>query len=307
MIIKILQFGIKYLRDPKYRFLRNADIGIYNGMDDEKFLRIKYRYLMGKELNLDDPQTYNEKLQWLKLYDHNPLYTTMVDKYEAKKYVASLIGQKYIIPTLGVWNRFEEIEFDKLPNQFVLKCTHDSGGIVICRDKSQLDIKKAKKKIEKCLRKNYYYQGREWPYKNVKPRIIAEEYKEDSNSFDLKDYKFFCFDGVPKALFVATDRQSSSETKFDFFDAEFRHLDIRNGHPNSSTSIEKPKSFDEMLSLAAVLSKNIPHARIDFYEIDGKPYFGEITLSHWSGMVPFEPEEWDYKFGEWIKLPNKRN
>ena len=258
---------------------------------------------MGKWLNFKNPQTYNEKLQWLKLYNRKPEYTRMVDKYEAKKYVAEIIGEEHIIPTLGVWDSVDEIDFNTLPQQFVLKCTHDSGGIVICKDKSLLDIDAAKRKLRKGLKHNYYYQNREWPYKDVKPRIIAEQYMEDESGYELKDYKWFCFDGVPKALFIATDRGAANEeTKFDFFDADFNHLPFTNGHPNATRTIAKPKGFEKMKKLAAILSKGHPHLRVDFYDINGHIYFGELTFYHWSGMVKFEPEEWDYTFGSWIDL-----
>lgn len=261
---------------------------------------------MGSSLDLLSPRTFNEKIQWLKLYDRKPIYTTMVDKYEAKKYVANIIGEEYIIPTLGIFNKVDDIDFDALPSQFVLKCTHDSGGIVICKDKCTFDKNVAKHTLDEYLHRRYYWRNREWPYKNVKPRIIAEQYMEDSKSHELRDYKFFCFDGEVKALFIASDRQKKGEeTKFDFFDADYNHLDIRNGHPNSEIMPTKPLSFEKMKYLAAKLSKGIPHVRVDFYEVNGKCYFGELTFSHWSGLVKFEPEEWDYKFGGWINLPCK--
>jgi hypothetical protein len=258
---------------------------------------------MVQELNLRNPKTVNEKLQWLKLYDRKPEYINMVDKYEAKKYVAGIIGEEYIIPTLGVWETFDEIDFDSLPEQFVLKCTHDCGGLVICRDKSKLDLEKAKKKINSCLKRCYYYDHREWPYKNVKPRIIAEAYMEDSVTAELRDYKFFCFNGEAKMLFIASDRQTKGEeTKFDFFDIDFNHLPFTNGHPNAKNIPEKPLCFDQMKALAEKLSAGVPHLRVDFYEVDGKIYFGELTFSHWSGMTPFDPEKWDLKIGEWLKI-----
>lgn len=258
---------------------------------------------MGKKLNLDNPQTFNEKLQWLKLYDRKPIYTLMVDKIEAKKLVAEAIGEEYIIPTLGVWDRFDDIDFDKLPNQFVLKCSHDSGGLVICRDKNTLDFEAARKKINDCLSHSFFWAGREWPYKDVKPRILAEQYMEDEATHELRDYKIFTFGGVPKALFIATDRGSNEETKFDFFDAEFKHLPFTNGHPNADVTPAKPETFEKMKELASKLSQNIPQLRVDFYEVNGKTYFGELTFAHWSGLMPFEPEKWDKTFGDWIELP----
>lgn len=271
---------------------------------DYLFLKTIFPLKVGYKLNLNNPQTYNEKIQWLKLYDRNPKYTTMVDKAEAKKYVAGIIGEEYIIPTIAVYNSVEEIDFDKLPNQFVLKVTHDSGGVVICKDKSILNIPSTLALLNKSLKINYYWKNREWPYKNVKPRIIAEEYKSDEEGC-LNDYKFFCFDGEPVYMFIATDRfAKGEETKFDFFDMDFNHLPFVNGHPNANTPIQKPQCFEEMKTIAAELSKGIPHVRVDLYEVDGHVYFGELTFSHWSGMVPFVPEEWDYTFGKYIKLPD---
>lgn len=272
------------------------------------FLKIAYRIKMRRKLNLVNPVTYNEKLQWLKLYDRKEVYTKLVDKYEVKKIVASIIGDEYIIPTLGIWHHFDEIDFESLPDQFVLKCTHDSGGVVVCKNKKSLDKKKAKSIIEDSLKRNFFQVGREWPYKNVLPRIIAEEYKEDPDTKELRDYKFFCFDGNVKSLFIASDRFSESEeTKFDFFDANFTHLPFTNGHPNASVPPKKPNQFDLMKELAAKLSLGIPQVRVDFYEVGDKVFFGEMTFFHWSGMKAFIPEEWDYKFGEYIKLPNIRN
>lgn len=274
---------------------------------DEQYLKAVFRHIMGKELDLKNPQTFNEKLQWLKLYDRKPEYTQMVDKYEAKRFVASIIGEEYIIPTLAVYNNTSEIDLSSLPEKFVLKCTHDSGSIAICKDKRTFRKDEAFAILEKGLKKNYFWENREWPYKNVKPRIIAETYMEDIGTGELRDYKFFCFGGKVKALFIAKDRQEDEETKFDFFDADFHHLDIRNGHPNASVPPGKPLSFEKMKEMAERLSQGIPHLRVDFYEANGKIYFGELTFSHWSGFTPFEPHEWDITFGSWLKLPTKMN
>lgn len=275
-------------------------------LPDALYLKLLFKHRVGYKLNLDNPKTYNEKLQWLKLNDIHPEYTRMVDKVEAKKYVASIIGEEYIIPTLGVYESVDDIDFDKLPLQFVLKCTHDSGGIVVCKDKSKLDVEQAKAKLKKGWGQNYFKYNREYPYRDVKPRIIAEVYMEDEKTAELRDYKFFCFNGDVKALFIASDRMTSGEeTKFDFFDAEYNHLPFTNGHPNAKVKPEKPSRFELMKELAAKLSENMPQVRIDFYEVNGKVYFGEITFFHWSGMTPFMPLEWDYKFGEWIKLPQQ--
>lgn len=273
-------------------------------LPDEFYLKLFFRLIMHKKLDLKNPQSYNEKLQWLKLYDRKTIYTSMVCKYEVKEYIKNILGEEYIIPTLGVWEKVEDIDFSSLPNQFVLKCTHDSGGLVICKDKSKLDINSAKKKLRKCLCTDYYLTSKEWPYKNVKRRIIAEKYMVDESGYELKDYKFFCFDGEVKALFIATDRGvEGEETKFDFFDAEFNHLPFTNGHPNAIITPKKPEHFEEMKEIASKLSKGIPQVRVDLYNINGKIYFGEMTFAHWCGFVPFKPEKWDYIFGSWIKLP----
>lgn len=286
-----------------FMFLSNR--GFFNKMSDETYLKLRYNCIMGRKLNLDNPVTYNEKLQWLKLYDRKPEYTKMVDKYEAKKYVADMIGEEYIIPTLGVWDTVDDIDFDALPKQFVLKCTHDSGGLVICKDKAELDIEETKNTLNHFLHRNFYSIHREWPYKNVKPRIIAEKYMEDESGYELKDYKFFCFNGKVNAMFIATDRNAETETCFDFFDCNFNHMSVINGHPNTKKEIKKPLGFEKMIELAEKLSSGIPQVRIDFYDINGNIYFGEITFFHWSGLKKFEPEKYDKIFGDWITLPNK--
>ena len=291
----------KIVLNPKYILLVLDKIGLHF-LDDKKYLKLKFEYSMDKKLDLDNPKTFNEKLQWLKINDRKDIYTKMVDKYEVKKYVSNIIGEEYIIPTLGIYEKFDEIEFDKLPKSFVIKCTHDSGGIVIVKDKTKFDLKKAKKIINKSLKKNFYYVGREWPYKNVKPRIIIEPYLEDKLYKELRDYKFFCFNGEVKLMFIASNRQNKGETYFDFFDEKFKHLDIINGHQMNPTTPDKPHNFNKMKELAKILSKDMRHLRVDFYEINGKIYFGELTLYHWSGFKPFSPNKWDIKIGENIKL-----
>ena len=282
----------------------NWKLAITKFIPDKLYLQLLYFKHFKHFINFKNPQTFNEKIQWMKLYNRNPQYTKMVDKYEAKKYVAEKIGDEYIIPTLGVWDSPEEIDFDSLPNQFVLKWNHDSGSIVICKDKSTLDRKAALKKMQKGKKFSGYWYGREWQYKDVKPRIIAEQYMEDDLTKELRDYKFFTFNGEAKVLYISTDRQNpNEETKFDFFDMQFNHLDLINGHPNALVSPEKPRNFDEMKRIAEKLSQGMPFLRVDLYEINGRVYFGELTLSHMSGFVPFEPSDWDQKFGEWIILP----
>lgn len=270
---------------------------------DKFYLRLRYRLTFHKKLNLKNPVTYNEKLQWMKLYDRNPIYSRLVDKYEVKKYINEVIGNEYVIPTIGIWNRFEEIDFDMLPDEFVLKCTHDSGSVIICENKLEFDIEKARNHFNKKLKKSEYLGGREWAYKNVKPRIIAEPYFRDETGGPLKDYKFFCFDGQVKSLFIATDRGTEgTDVKFDFFDENYNHLNLKHGHENAEYIPQKPVCFDEMKRIASMLSKGLRHARIDLYYINHRIYFGEITFYHHCGFVKFEPEEWDEAFGNWLKI-----
>lgn len=273
---------------------------------DKLYIQLRWKACGLKyPLNLKEPRTFNEKLQWLKLYDRNPLYTKLVDKYLVKSYIANRGGVR-IIPTLGVYDRFEDIDFTKLPNQFVLKTTHDSGTVIICKDKKTFDRQAARKRLNKRMKEKYWLYDREWPYKNVHPRIIAEQFMVDESGYELKDYKWFCFAGEPKYLFIATERENpNEETKFDFFDMDFNHLPITNGHPNATKPIAKPKGFDEMKEIARNLSQGMPHVRVDLYDINGEIYFGELTFCHWGGWVSFKPEEWDYKFGELIELPEK--
>lgn len=281
--------------------------GFWRFLDDEAFLKIAFRFLMGYRLDLNRVETYNEKLQWLKLHNREPLHTKLVDKYLVKEYVSEIIGHEYIIPTLNVYNSVDEIDLSSLPEKFVLKTNHNSGGIVICNNKSELDWSYAKHKLSLAYNYNFYYSLREWPYKDVDRKIIAEQYIEDSKSGSLHDYKFYCFNGEPKVLLIATERNNkTSETKFDFFDMDFNHLDFRRGHPNSDIRIDKPCSFEKMKELARKLSQGHIHVRVDLYEVDGKVYFGELTFYPGSGFVPFVPKEWDYKMGSWINIPYLR-
>lgn len=252
---------------------------------------------------MTDYKTFNAKIQWLKMFNRNPLHTTMVDKYAVKELVRERIGEEYVIPVLGIWNHFDEIDFDSLPEKFVLKTTHGGGGIdvVVVRDKSRLDKKSARKKLENSLKKSLWSMYREWPYKDVPRKIIAEQYMEDENG-ELRDYKFFCMDGIPRFLFVATGRMSSGEVAFDFFDIEFNHLPIKYGHPNMKGEIKPPKNYNKMVELAKILSQGEKFVRVDLYNIRGKIYFGEYTFFSNSGLVPFEPDKWNYIFGEMIRL-----
>lgn len=291
----------EYIKHPQF-FLIWLDARRIITLKDDLYLKILYKKIIGKKLNLEEPQTFNEKLQWLKLNDKKDIYTKMVDKYEAKEYVANIIGKKYIIPTLAVYNKFEEINFDELPNQFVIKCTHDSGGVVICKDKKKFDINSAKQKINRCLKKNYFYDGREWPYRNIKPRIIIEEYMSDSEHEDLIDYKIMCFNGKPRCSFTCSNRRSKEGLNVDFYDIEWNKMPFERHYKNSNVTIEKPKNYDLMIELAEKLSEGTKFLRVDFYEIEGNLYFGELTFYPGGGMEEFTPEEWDERLGSWIDL-----
>ena len=273
-------------------------------MSDKTYLKLLYRERMGKKLNLNNPQTFNEKLNWLKLNDRKAIYTIMVDKYEAKKYVADLIGEEYIIPTIGKWDKFDEIDFDKLPEQFVLKCTHDSGGLSICKSKESFNKEEAKNKINKSLKKNYYYASREWPYKNVKPRIIAEPYLENQKGKGLIDYKFFCFNGIPKFLYISEGLENHETASISFLDVDFKKASFKRKDYKEYEKIPKePVNFEKMKELSKILSKGITFLRVDFYEIEGRIYFSELTFYPCSGFIPFEPEKYDKIIGDMLILP----
>ncbi len=291
----------KVIKYPQLLFMKLDKVGLIR-LTDKKYLEYRFLSEMGYKLNLKNPQTFNEKLQWLKLYDRNPEYTKMVDKYEVREYIKEKIGEEYLIPLIGVYDKFDDIDFDKLPNQFVIKCNHDSGGLIICKDKNRLDIETARKKINRSLKTNYYYSGREWPYKNVKPRIIIEKYMEDSNKSDLIDYKLFCFNGIPKIVLVCSERFSSSNMCETWFDMNWKLIDMtESGHRVDST-ISKPKQLKKMVELSKKLSKNIPFIRVDWYEIGDKLYFGELTFYPASGFEKFEPKEWNKKIGDMLSI-----
>lgn len=274
---------------------------------DDTYLKFIYKCSMGERLNLEEPKSFNEKLQWLKLYDRNPIYTKMVDKYYAKSYVANLIGEQYIIPTLGVWDKFEDIDFSKLPNKFVLKCTHDSGRVIICRDKNEFNFEKAKKIINKGLKSDFYLTGREWPYKNVKRRIIAEEFMIDKSGKGLTDYKFYCFGGNPIYLYVSSGLDDHTTAEISFFDMNFNEAPFsRSDFLKHKKRPKKPEKFEEMKQLVKILSKEHSFLRVDLYEINGKIYFSELTFTPCSGFMPFEPKEYDRILGDMLVLPKNK-
>lgn len=294
----------RYLTSQDYRFLINASLGKYDKLDDVAYLSRRFRASMHQKLDLSNPVTFNEKLQWLKLYDRRPEYTMMVDKYLVRDYIANKLGEEYLIPLLGVWDDPDEIDFDSLPDRFVLKCNHNSGlGMCICKDKSALNIKKVKADLRKGLKQDYYLTGREWPYKNVPRKIIAEKYMEDNTFHELRDYKFFCFNGVADCVMVCLGR-STGNTKFYFYDKEWKlcRYNILGKSIIGNGDVEKPDNISDMFAIAEKLSQGIPFSRIDLYNVNQKIYFGEITFFPDSGFDSNLLPETDIYFGSKIHL-----
>ena len=298
---------LKYIKeDPKRLFSMLGSKGLLNWLPDEPYIKLQFRLAMGYWPDLKNPQTFNEKLQWLKLHDRNPLYTTLVDKYAVRKYIADTLGEEYLIPLVGgPWKNADEINFDALPEQFVLKCNHDSGGVIVCKDKSKLDVEAARAKLNKRLGVNYYYANREWPYKNVEPCIIAEKYMGNHGT-DLSDYKWYCFDGEAKFLLITEDRNREDErTKYNYFDMDFTTLPFCNSGPHSKNPPKKPAHFAQMKEIAVKLAEGFPHIRVDLYVVGDRVYFGELTLYDGSGMERYDPPVWDEKIGSWLTLPER--
>lgn len=298
----------KFIKDPLLLVPALASREFFNFLPDEPYLKLRYYSQMRKKLDLETPKTFNEKLQWLKLHDRNPLYTELVDKYEVRKHIEAAIGGEYLIPLLGgPWNSFDEIDFDSLPEQFVLKCTHDSGGLVICRDKANLDKASARVKIEKCLKRNYYWPVREQPYKNVPPRIIAEAYMEDSGREFLTDYKLFCFHGEPKmVLTIQGGHLDESQAVRRMYDENWNLIPVGiRGKAPVTEAEPKPEQLERMLALARKLSAGKKHLRVDFYVVGGHIYFGELTFYHMSGLEQFVPESYDALFGSYLNIAGK--
>lgn len=281
--------------------------GWLNWIPDRQYLEILFSASLGQKLNLSDPKSYNEKLQWIKLNDRKKEYSAMVDKVAVRSFIKSRIGAEYLIPSIGIWSSPDEIDFDSLPNQFVLKCNHNSGkGMCICKDKSKLDISAARRKLKEGLKERYYLVGREWPYKNVKPKILGEQYMVDESGVELKDYKVMCFEGEPKLIELHMGRFTNHQTQ-DFYDIKWNKTDISQGNEESygmsNIQVERPDCLDEMLELSRKLATGIHHLRVDWYVINGKLYFGELTFFDGSGFVPYDNPDNDLLLGSWIKLP----
>ena len=283
---------------------KNLISKFYNALrflSDESYIRLIYRLRMGKKPDLDNPRTFTEKLQWLKLHDHNPEYTGMADKLAMRTYVEDRIGEGHTVPVLGIWNRFEDIDFDALPDRFVLKTTHDSGSYLICRDKASFDRKTASKILTRSLKRNYYRTTREWQYKDIEPRIIAEQYMDDGKT-NLTDYKFFCFNGKP--LFMYSEEESSGNPTQAIADMQYNMMPFSMDDAKADVLPPKPELFDAMASVSKRLSEGVPFLRVDMYCIGNSFYVGELTFYHYGGYIPFNPVEWDLKLGEKLELPD---
>lgn len=294
---------IKAIKDPKLAILYLLCLKFFRILPDKLYTKIKYRVIMGKPINFKNITTFNEKMQWLKLYDRKPFYTTLADKYQVRKYIEETIGVDYLIPLLGVYNGYDEIDFQALPNEFVLKPNHTSGDIYICKNKSKIDHEKLKKEIKKWLKRRYYWVHREWLYKDIKPLIICEKYITDGEGSDLKDYKFMCFNGKAKCVVVCSERSSKTGLKMDFYDMDWNIMPFTVYSDGSGKLTPKPKNFEKMVQLAEKLSAGLFLLRVDFYEVKEQLFLGELTFYHAAGVGKFTPEEYDYVLGSWLDLP----
>lgn len=299
--MKLIQKGILLLfKDPKAFLAGINKYGVYNWMPDKLFLKFFYKLKVGRSLNLSNPTLFNEKLQWLKLYDRRPEYINLVDKYEVRSHVRSKIGEKYLIPLLGIWDNFSEICFDELPNQFVLKCTHDSGSFFICKDKNEIDIDMLRRKYQWHMRRNLFWHGREWPYKNVAPRILCEELLED----DILDYKFYCFNGSPKFFYISQGDNTKGTLKMSFYDMDWNKCPFyRADHEPLDYEPTPPENFDNMIEIVKILCAGYPFIRVDLFNVKGRIYFSELTLFPGSGFTPFLPQEYERLIGDLLTLP----
>lgn len=295
-----------YIRNPWSIAISLSHYGLLNGLADKAYLSLMYRANFGEKLNWENPSTFSEKLQKIKLFDRKPIYTIMSDKYASKEYVAKCIGQEYVVPVVGgPWYSADEINFDTLPDQFVLKTNHDCGGVWICRNKNELDTAGVRAFLNDHLKRNYYLHCREWPYKDIKPCIFAEAYLEEQTNGRLCDYKILTFGGEPRLIYITSGRdyRKENDTVYaDFFDIDFNHIDLRIDHENAPATPAMPKNFEKMIEFSRVLAQGTKHLRVDFYEVNGKLYTGELTFFHCGGLKPFITESWDAILGSWIPL-----
>lgn len=292
----------RYLRDPYYEIGYDLVKRNPKYMSDKYYIKVLWKQIMGSRLNLKTPVAFNEKLQWLKLYDHNPIYPYLVDKLEAKRIVGEKIGYGHIVPTIKEYAQVNDIVLDELPNQFVLKCNHDSGGYVICKDKSTFDLRSAQTFLQSCMNRNFYWEGREWAYKRIVPRLFAEKYIQDDKYDDLLTYKFLCFNGEPRYCYITVKNDDIWEN---WYDIDFNRIDVRHSFRNGA-EITKPDKYDEMVEIARTLSQGIPHVRIDLYLSGEKIYFSEYTFYDWGGYRQFQPASFDKVLGDSLVLPTTK-
>lgn len=294
-----------------------AEGGFDSKLPDYYYIKQLYKIRVGKTPDLQHPRLFTEKCNWLKLYDRRPEYTDMVDKYRVRSIIEKKIGKEYLVPLIGVWKQAKDIEFNTLPNQFVLKCNHNSN-VYVCTDKSKKEFEdksgniihgwdQLKEEIDNNMKSNYYKKCREWPYKNVKKCIICEKYMQNTNGEELVDYKLFCFNGKPKLFMINSNRFQPGGVMVDIYDMDWNHLEMQDGHyPFRGDVFEKPKMFDEFVKLSQILSEGIPFLRVDFNIWDNKIYFGELTFFHSAGFESFQPDKWDTILGDWLILPKKK-
>lgn len=295
-----MNFFRQVLRNPKLLVITLLNKFGHN-IPDNRYIKYKFRLELGYTPDLEHPRTFNEKLNWLKLNHREDLYTRMADKYQVKEYISNTIGDEYVVPLIGVWENMDEIDIEVLPSEFVLKATHDSSGAIVCRAKDNYNQTIVAKHFNKVMDRNYFYSCREWPYKNIKPRIIAEVLlKSDDCNSPMRDYKFMCFNGVPRLMYCTV---KGTDVYENYYDMNFNPVSINRGFPRHIPEFAKPQHFTLMKDLAEKLAKDIPFVRIDFYESEGRVYFGEFTFYDWGGFKPFKDIEWDYKLGDWINLP----
>lgn len=300
--MNIFKYMLQVWHQPVFKRLILFVAGL---VPDKLYIKMTFKGKLGYKLNLDNPQTFNEKLNWMKLYNRQSIYTALADKYAVKQIVKEKVGEGYVVKNLGVWDSFDQIDFDSLPKQFVLKCTHDSSGAIVCRDKDKFDKNAAKERVDFVMKMNYFYACREWPYKNIPHRIIADELLDDGSGHELNDYKFWCFNGKPTYMYCTV--KTCMENIFEnFYDMDFKPVNIDHGFPRRNPEFEKPEAFELMKELAAKLSEGIPFVRIDFFYVNGRVYFGEYTFFDWAGLQPFGTYEQDIKLGQLIKLPQRQ-
>lgn len=301
---KIINYILHPSQIKKRHFIRKMYGKYGQSLSDEEYISKIYKFRTGKSLNLENPSSFNEKMYWLKLNDRKPFYTLLCDKIEVKKIIEKELGPEYIVPTIDTWDSSDDIDFEKLPNKFVLKCNHDSGSVIVCRDKSKLNIKKTRKAINKCLKTDYFLKTREWPYKNINRKVFAEQYVESEDGTSMVDYKFFCFNGEPKFLYVSQGLENHQTASISFFDLDGNRLPFKRSDFKAIEHFEKPSNFEEMKKIAKTLAKlsQSKHVRIDLYSINNRIYFSEFTFFTCGGCIPFEPASADDEIGKMLKL-----